>query len=130
MKALIRKTEINKSKIHGRGVFAKCNIKKGEVIEECPVLKTNWINTDNPKGIRDYVFGWIDCRHRCVIPLGYGALCNHSYYPNSECADDVKRNLIIFTAKRKIKKGEEILIQYEETYWRWKKAKPVKNADQ
>jgi len=127
MKALIQKTEIKKSKIHGWGVFAKCSIVKGEVIEECPFIKTFRDNNRNHRGTRDYVFGWRTHRDRNLIPLGYGALCNHSYSPNAECINNVKRKLLVFIAKRKIKRGEEIFIEYEESYWRWRKIKPAKN---
>lgn len=126
MKSLICKTEINKSKIHGWGVFAKHNIAKGGVIEESPFLKTFRDNNKNHKCIRDYVFGWRTHRDQNLIPLGHGALCNHSYSPNAECKSNVKRNLFVFIAKRKIKRGEEILIEYEESYWRWRKIKPKK----
>jgi len=46
--------EVNYSLIHGRGVFATRDIKKGDIIEECPVLVMNKPNLD----LFNYVFKW------------------------------------------------------------------------
>lgn len=94
-----------------KGVFARQNIKKGEVIEIAPVITleheelidTKW-NT-----LFDYYF-WLD--EYVVLALGYGSLYNHSDNPNAKYSLNKEKKEIKFTALKDIKKGEEILFNY------------------
>ncbi|MBX4205082.1 MAG: SET domain-containing protein [Candidatus Doudnabacteria bacterium] len=102
----------NISKTH-RGVFAAQNIKKGEVIEICPVIA---IPKKQSKLIRktildNYVFDW-GVRNQPAMVLGFGSLYNHSYKPNAEHDEQVKQKVMVFKALRDIKKGEEITHNY------------------
>ena len=100
------------SKKH-RGVFARKKIKKGEVIEICPVI----IMPKRDQKILDktnlfsYYFYW-GRNNTSAIALGYGSLYNHSYTPNAEYEENVRKKVIVFKAIRNIKKGEEILTNY------------------
>ncbi len=95
----------------GRGVFAAEEIKKGEVVEEAPILilrfedfvETRW------NLLFEYYF-WMD--KYVVLALGYGGIYNHSSAPN--CTYKILKldKIIRFTALRDIKKGEEICFNY------------------
>lgn len=97
----------------GRGMFAAERIKKGQIIEVCPVIVIP--NRDkkliDKTHLFDYYFMW-GTKNQPAIALGYGSLYNHSYDPNAEYDQKVKRNVIIFTALRNIKKDEEITVNY------------------
>jgi len=110
---------IQKSSIHGYGVFAGEFIKEDEVIEECPVL----IFDRAPFELRNYLYGWDGKRY--VMPLGYGGLYNHSEEPNVWVECQVARELIVYTAKRDIAPFEEIFSFYGKD-WFARRQMPVK----
>jgi len=111
------------SKNH-RGVFAKNKIKKGEIIEICPVIIIPYKekNLINKTFLFDYYFEW-GSRNQPAIALGYGSLYNHSYQPNAEYDQNTKKKIITFKAIKDIKPGEEIRTNYngdhdsEEELW-------------
>lgn len=98
----------------GRGVFTLKPIKKGTVIEVCPVI---------PMSIREakvimetilgnYVYEWGKSCRAAGLPLGYGSVYNHSADPNIYYRLREKKNQIVFRALRDIKAGEELLSNY------------------
>lgn len=96
------------SSIGGHGVFAEQNFEPGDLIEECRTLLV-------PEGVlHDYVFNTNDA---CGIALGYGSLYNHGQKANARYHFDANLELLIFEAQRPIKAGEEILINYGETWF-------------
>jgi SET domain-containing protein len=103
-----------KSTKRGRGVFAKLNFKKGEIIEASPVivLENSDRNFLDKTNLYNYYFWWGKDKKKAAIGLGYSSLYNHSFTPNAEYLKDLQKNTIIFKALRKIKKGEEILVNY------------------
>ena len=103
---------VKRAKGKGRGVFALRPIRKGEIIESCPVLvlPAEAVGNDDYKtGLHDYCFAW--GRGTVALVLGYGSLYNHSYKPNARY-DDVTPQTKEFTALRDIAAGEEITINY------------------
>jgi len=100
-----RAIAVRPSTIHGYGVFAERRIPKGAVIEECPVLLQAYKHFE----LVDYYFAW---QKQQALPLGYGLVYNHSARPNAATTIDTKRNLLIITADRNIRAGEEIMIDY------------------
>lgn len=109
----MHKLQVKTIRKNHRGVFATAPFKKGEVVEICPVVivpkkqerlidKTHLIN---------YYFIW-GKQNQPAIALGYGSLYNHSYNPNIEYEENVKKKVIVFTALRNIKKGEELVSNY------------------
>lgn len=96
-----------------RGLIATEKILNGQIIERCPAI----IFPKNPDIIEQtifdhYVFDWDDSHE--ALALGYGSLCNHSYERNVEVDFDYENKLIIFSALRDIKIGEELLINYND----------------
>lgn len=103
---------VKRVKGKGRGVFARCDIARGAVIETAPVMlvpiDTIVDGLANPNLAR-YYFMWND---KCLaMVLGYGTLYNHAYEPNARY-EDGRGKTLIFRAIRKIKAGEEITINY------------------
>lgn len=93
---------VKESKIHGKGLFAKKNIKSGQIIGE---LKTKPAKKDGP-----YVL-WMDDDKvgrevQCIFKF-----INHDNKPNACYYDD-----LTVVALKNIKKGEEITHFYGEEW--------------
>ncbi len=99
----------------GLGVFAGKRIRKGTIIERCPVLPLTRSEERKVQSIslRDYIFAWGKRPCLSCIVLGWGSLYNHSDVPNATYYQMMKRHQIKFVALRDIKKGEQIFIDYE-----------------
>jgi SET domain-containing protein len=114
------KIYIDQSPVHGWGVFAKQDIKSGELIEECPVLTLPILKGDVTPLLIDYRFNWpqgVEWEEQ-VVALGFGSLYNHSNDPNAVWISSDVRKCFIFYATRDIKEGEEIFVWYgDENYW-------------
>ena len=95
-----------------RCLIASRTIKKGELIESCPIIifseKEDELIDQTILG--NYIFEWKKNDY-CFV-LGYGVLLNHSYNPNTLYKRDYIRKNMNFYAIREIKTGEEILINY------------------
>ena len=115
--------QIQKSAIHGYGGFATRIFSKGETIEECPIIKIpkklavslglyyfNWPAEDGDKDSLDY-----------VMPLGMGAVYNHSLTANAGYSYDIQNQLLIFKALKDIDYLEEIFINYGKEWFQRKK---------
>src|SRR3989344_6401411 len=105
--------EWKKTKDKGRGVFALKNFKKGEVVEECPVIpltaKESLICEQTI--LEYYLYPWKGKKDGAVV-LGYGLLYNHSFDPNASYYLKYPKKKIIYKAIRPVRKGEEILVNY------------------
>lgn len=104
--------EIKNTKQKGRGVFATKDFKKGEVIEECPIIYiSKKEDVDIQKTILGrYIYEWHE--NDGAIILGYGSIYNHSYKPNAEYVRDFENKLLIYKAIKNITSGEEICVNY------------------
>tara|TARA_Y100000114_G_C11504260_1_gene205899 strand:- start:38 stop:463 length:426 start_codon:yes stop_codon:yes gene_type:complete len=121
------KIEVKKSPIHGYGIFAKENIKKDEILEECHFIPLNYdggyMSYYQPSNIERYIFTFPKTikksfnspkeKLELVLPLGGGCIYNSSPNANADWQTDVKRRLFIYKAIKNIKKGEEICTNYE-----------------
>lgn len=98
----------------GRGVFAANNIKKNEVIERCPIILVPKKDVSNLKEsiLVEYYFYFGKDNEMLAVALGFGSIYNHSYQPNATYKKQIKENLIDFVAIKNIKKGEEIIVNY------------------
>ncbi len=97
----------------GRGVFALKDFKTGEIVESCPVIN---ITPAERKRLEKtifnyYIYPWRSTRSGCLA-LGYGSIYNHSFKPNADWKQNFKTNSMVYRAIRPIKKGEEILVNY------------------
>ena len=98
----------------GRGVFATRNIPANTVVEISPVLvlsKKERSLIEQTK-LTNYIFEWGDRRVMACLGLGYVSLYNHEYTSNCEYDMDFVHNLITIRTVRKIKKGEELCVNY------------------
>lgn len=82
------------SKIHGKGTFAKTNLKDQEPIDV---------------GI-EFLLGWFP-----DVTSHFGSWINHSYQPNTYLC--YRNNAWYVMAKRGIRKDEELTIDYRRTPW-------------
>jgi hypothetical protein len=101
----------------GRGVFAARNIRKGELVEAAPVIVISDEDVDiiDQTALADYYYKWGDSHFALV--LGYGSLYNYSATPNLTFKPDLKRNIMIYRAKRTISKDQELTINYLCELW-------------
>lgn len=113
--------KVKPSNIHGYGVFADADIEPGSLIEECHTLATQSYHAFN-----NYVFNYKENDElKIVLPLGYGAIYNHSNEPNAECTVDLEHSLMVITALRHILAGEEIFLSYGTRWFDERKIKPL-----
>ena len=106
--------EACRSLVQGFGVFAIRNIKKDEIIEECPVI---YVSHHCPDFYNyGFVCKTVTGKSQDLMPLGYGCVYNHSNNPSAFWVFDTDKQLMIFKASRDIATGEEIFIYYSD-YW-------------
>lgn len=98
----------------GRGVFTTKAIKKGDIVEVCPVIPFSVREASTVMGtiLGHYVFEWGKACRNAALPLGYGAVYNHSPTPNIYYRMREAKNQIVFRALRDIQAGEELLSNY------------------
>jgi len=104
--------EIRRIPRKGRGVFALRAYRPGEVIERAPVIELDakrWPQIRRTV-LADHVFEW--GKTRMALALGQGSLYNHSEHPNAHGEPRIRERVIEFTAARRIRRGEEITIDY------------------
>ena len=111
------KITIEESPIHGFGVFATDIIERNEVIEECHLIITESDPNMMLPWQKDYGFAYpIKMGTESVIPLGYGAIYNHSDDNNAFWRHHPAYKAFQFVALRQIKIGEEIMTYYGKSY--------------
>lgn len=113
----------------GRGVFSTVPIKKGMLVEACPVLPLSKSEYEAvlPTKLHSYVYTWPGSKQKpnsnqdkwtgACVAFGFGSLYNHSDDPNSVWRADVKNQLLNFRALRDIEAHEEITHNYEWPDW-------------
>jgi SET domain-containing protein len=111
------KIYIGKSKIGGdggRGVFADTTIKKGEIIEICPVIQIPEHDLANLKEsiLVTYFFFFGKNNNNILVSLGFGSIYNHSRTPNAKYVIAPDQNVMKFIALKEIEKDEEITFHY------------------
>ena len=115
------KIYLDKSPVHGWGVFSTQDIQPQEIFEVCPI-----IDMKLPKGVgvdtlMDYRFNWPQGTSdwdKQVIAGGFSMFYNHSNDANGCWRSNLDTMCFEFYALREIKKGEEIFIFYGgDEYW-------------
>ncbi|MBG9375034.1 SET domain-containing protein-lysine N-methyltransferase [Panacibacter sp. DH6] len=102
------------SEDRGRGVFTTKSIPADTVIEISPVIVlTSKERKDIEKTkLFHYVFEWGDTRRQACVALGYVSMYNHSYDANCAYEMDFDNLIVSIRTVKKIKKGEELYINY------------------
>ncbi len=94
----------------GKGLFAKAPLAAGETVEVIGVLIPATSVSDECTRYADpYKFRVGDS---LLIPVGYGAIANHSSAPNMEKVVEGQR--VYLRALRPIRKGEELVFMYSD----------------
>lgn len=114
------KVEVRTSPIHGYGVFAIESINKGEIIEECHLLTIPFKLGTFDSFLVNHKFNFPSQGkvEEYVIPLGYGAIYNHSDNNNAFWRTNREHRTFEFIAERDIEIGEEVCTYYGDSgYW-------------
>ncbi len=98
----------------GRGVVALRSFAEGELLERAPVIAVpaREVPSLSATTLSRYYYEWGPQDDCAAIPLGFGALYNHSFEPNTRyefCEDE---RVIQYLALRAIDAGEELTINY------------------
>ena len=96
----------------GRSVFTGEEIYKGDIIEVCPVIILDNVDSSiiHETHLYDYYFVWP--KGGAALALGYGSLYNHSSNPNAQVIFDTDNKEIVLECIESIKAGSEILYDY------------------
>jgi hypothetical protein len=104
---------VRRTRGKGRGVFARRSIRKGEIIEVCPVIPLTPREANSAKTILDdYYFEWGSGGKAYAVALGFGSLYNHADEPNATFVNRTRQLQIVVRARKPIAKGEQITINY------------------
>lgn len=107
--------EVKQSLLHGKGVFAKCHIKKGELLAKCDMALIH-VNENLPEVLATLQFPWIE-EYDAICISDVGSFFNHSSEPTAEVFERDFVNLIqTFVAKTDILEGTEITIYYNDAF--------------
>lgn len=98
----------------GRGVYARRDIKKDEIIEKCPVIEAPKHDMSNLREsiLVTYFFYFGKNKERLAIALGFGSIYNHTYKPNATYKIKHTEKTIDFIALSDINKDDEITVNY------------------
>ncbi len=99
----------------GRGVFATADFMPGDLIETAPVIVIP--AADWPMLEKTILFSYgydfsSNGDEDMALALGLGSMYNHSYSPNAMYVKKITEREIGFFAISRIKKGEEITVNY------------------
>lgn len=107
--------EVKQSALHGKGVFAKCDIKKGTLLAKCDMALVH-VNENLPEVLATLQFPWIE-EYDAICISDVGSFFNHSSNPNAAVFERDFVNLIqTFVAISDIVLGEEITIYYNDAF--------------
>ena len=108
------KVRVGNARSKGRGVFATCQIRKGEIVEVAPIIVVIGKDERRFKKLQliKYCYNWGPRGNQTALVLGFGCLYNHSYDPNIGHSQRLKRKEMVFRALRDIAQGEELTHNY------------------
>jgi hypothetical protein len=109
--------EVKKSCMGDRGAFATKDIKKGEIVEVCPVILEKRENVKSNTEIDNYVFS-SGREGEVAVAFGYCSLFNHDDEYNVEWQVDPQSQKVVLKATQDINKGDEMFISYGKNYWK------------
>lgn len=100
------------------GVFAAEDIKEGELIEKCYLIKVS-VEPENLGTLYDYVYNYPqkgDYKF-LVLPTGGGCVYNHDDNNNAIWVDSKEPMHFDYIATKDIKTNTEICTHYGDPYW-------------
>lgn len=105
---------IGKSRLEGNGVFSDSELKKGDVIECCPLLVFSQKDADFLQHTSFYNYYFLKHKEALasVLALGFGSLYNHEAPSNAQYELDLDQKKLTITAVCTIAAGVEITINY------------------
>jgi uncharacterized protein len=109
------------SRLGGLGVFAVAPVAAGALVESCPLLPVSQQVRDELPDRVVVVPG--RGPERVAVPLGYGALYNHSAVPNLTWS--VTTRVMRLVAARDVAAGEELCIDYGPDWFPERGLKPL-----
>ncbi len=109
-----KQLEVRESLLHGRGVFAKNSIRKGECIEQAPVIFLSDEEKETLRFTKLYHFYFLLDRpeKQTAFGFGYASFYNHSADANAFYTFSRRKNTLNIYAYRSIEAGSEITINY------------------
>jgi uncharacterized protein len=110
------KVAFGKTEEDNLGVFARTDIRDGELIEVAPLILIDGDVMAVDK-LNDYIFTINKEEDLYALAFGYASLYNHNEEPSAEWAIDIDKEQIRFIAKKAIVAGEQITISYGSSYW-------------
>ncbi len=115
---------VSQSKLKGRGLYTSRAMETGMIVEIAPVIVMDAKHRKllDKTLLHDYIFEWGEHKNQCCMALGYVPLYNHSYESNCTYEMNFKKQIITIKTTRKIKRGEELFINYNGD---WDKKAPV-----
>ncbi|GMH37430.1 hypothetical protein BSKO_05303 [Bryopsis sp. KO-2023] len=105
------------SEAKGRGVFAVKPIPRGALVEVAHCIlfpKQEYDDHLRHTAMEHYLFGKTD---DMMLPLGFGALFNHSRSPNLDYRLDMPNLIIRYYACKDVSPGSELFIYYGGDLW-------------
>lgn len=108
---------VDKSELHGYGVFTEQPLTEGEVIEE-----TLYLKCDDCISLGDYVFH-IPNTNKIVLPLGNLVIYNHSFEPN--ITTFFEGDVVKVKTLKDININEELVWNYGKHYWDYREEVPI-----
>ena len=117
------KIEVRKSPLHGFGVFANADIKKGEILEECSYVRLYGMEENVVDvSLESYYYGWPknpNSKYTTIV-FGYGSIYNCAKSEKKRLVDyncDEEKDVYVFKAIKNIKANTEILSYYGDNWW-------------
>ncbi|WP_343524591.1 SET domain-containing protein-lysine N-methyltransferase [Pedobacter sp.] len=106
--------EVRESQLHGRGVFAKSKIRKGELIEQAPVIFLSNAEKETLRFTKLYHYYFLlgNAEKQIAFSFGYAPFYNHSAEANAFYTFSGGKNTLNIYAYRTIEAGSEITINY------------------
>ncbi len=95
----------------GRGVFVKCDVPAGALLEKAPVIPFKaheWQGC----AVGDYAFAWDTEDYSEAIAFGLVSLCNHSADPTGRIECNYAGRTISLFARMDLHKDQEITFAY------------------
>ncbi|MCF6359980.1 MAG: SET domain-containing protein-lysine N-methyltransferase [Cyclobacteriaceae bacterium] len=101
----------------GRGVYAGRGYKKGEIVEECPIIVLYKPFEQLDPSLQTIIFNWgslTKTEPSNALVLGYGAIYNHANPANMLYKGVLENHSIQYIAAKDVKKDEELTVNYND----------------